>query len=560
MVDRSEPFQAEGTPFIENAEQGKKQKKFRYLRATQIISEPNYFGLYDKSNHVDLRFRQLFSTFKTQVAEPDLTKILSKLEVFLYKAIFNIMRRKPKIEFSTLKRETSISIIQYVVADLAFSNQPFLPYLYPLIDQYVALSIDTNHDFLNFDLKSALLPEQWDNLTRDEIIFLNSCQATYKVNSQSDSKGHLRPGGSIYLGRTSSQNVLEFSLRTEDSSKLGEVNGQHSSVYSSKEGHNCYKKCIVDSSVSVVEMKSYIQEMRLFSLLSSVLSRSFKSEEQVENLLNHYFVLSKSSMCFPTQKNLILVMEQDECDQGNLKYATQSGHFQFSAFSAIKLFVAIAFLHSMNCVHLDLKPENILVHKETVKVADFGSAKLCKISEATELLSDTLVSTLGYAVHPKDIEDIKKLDLFGQDFTVYYKKIDARSLAILLIITFFNQNQRWKEELLGVEITVYSNVLSNGNFLELNKQIKKINNRERHTFYSDFEVGISGNGQEPEIPCSMIDVLAMMLRPIRERITVFQALNYIRTLSDNDEGLNMKDCFDEHCSALEFINNSRLET
>ena len=47
--------------------------------------------------------------------------------------------------------------------------------------------------------------------------------------------------------------------------------------------------------------------------------------------------------------------------------------FNFKTFS--ELVAAVVDMHKEDIIHQDIKPENILVHKDSIKLGDFGCAK-----------------------------------------------------------------------------------------------------------------------------------------------------------------------------------------
>ncbi len=40
------------------------------------------------------------------------------------------------------------------------------------------------------------------------------------------------------------------------------------------------------------------------------------------------------------------------------------------------MIIALKFLKDQNIIHRDIKPKNILIHKDGIKISDFGVAKI----------------------------------------------------------------------------------------------------------------------------------------------------------------------------------------
>eukprot|EP01084_Bolivina_argentea_P115404 205231_1 len=126
---------------------------------------------------------------------------------------------------------------------------------------------------------------------------------------------------------------------------------------------------------------------------------------------------------FEDEKSIIMVMEL--CHTSNLLDIIHSSpkkrlSEKTCAQIASDIAKSLQFLHSNHIVHRDLKPENILFAKDrTLKIADFGSAKLCR-KEGMK----TQVGT-PYYVAPEIICTTTRY---------YSNKVDVWSLGIILYL------------------------------------------------------------------------------------------------------------------------------
>lgn len=58
-----------------------------------------------------------------------------------------------------------------------------------------------------------------------------------------------------------------------------------------------------------------------------------------------------------------------------------------------QILTALGFIHSLSVIHFDVKPCNILPKKDVIKLADFGSARYCKLGKKINLGKDKHGST-----------------------------------------------------------------------------------------------------------------------------------------------------------------------
>jgi eukaryotic-like serine/threonine-protein kinase len=70
----------------------------------------------------------------------------------------------------------------------------------------------------------------------------------------------------------------------------------------------------------------------------------------------------------------------------------------------------LSFAHSMNVVHRDVKPDNIFILDDgTVKVTDFGIARVAEFEETHLTKTGVMMGTLAY-VSPEQLQDAKNVD------------------------------------------------------------------------------------------------------------------------------------------------------
>jgi serine/threonine-protein kinase len=70
----------------------------------------------------------------------------------------------------------------------------------------------------------------------------------------------------------------------------------------------------------------------------------------------------------------------------------------------------LSFAHSMNVVHRDVKPDNIFILKDgTVKITDFGIARVAEFEETHLTKTGVMMGTLAY-VSPEQLQDAKNVD------------------------------------------------------------------------------------------------------------------------------------------------------
>lgn len=106
-----------------------------------------------------------------------------------------------------------------------------------------------------------------------------------------------------------------------------------------------------------------------------------ESRKEIDFLrrLRHPLIVSYVDS-FISQGDLCIVMEY--CDWGDLsqvidwKRSSKSSFFDYQILAFFsQIAVAVEYIHSKNIIHRDLKPKNIFLHKNMIKVGDFGVAR-----------------------------------------------------------------------------------------------------------------------------------------------------------------------------------------
>lgn len=106
------------------------------------------------------------------------------------------------------------------------------------------------------------------------------------------------------------------------------------------------------------------------------------------------------------------VMEYLEGVSLRKEISRQSGPFSVPDFWKILKQVAdgLSFAHSMNVVHRDVKPDNIFILDDgTVKVTDFGIARVADLEETSLTKTGVMLGTLAY-VSPEQLQNAKTVD------------------------------------------------------------------------------------------------------------------------------------------------------
>jgi len=152
--------------------------------------------------------------------------------------------------------------------------------------------------------------------------------------------------------------------------------GKFGSVYMAREKNTKY----------VVALKVLYKKQ----ITQTKVMHQLKREIEIQYHLRHPNILRLFAYFFD-ERRIYLVLEYA---QGGELYKVLRKQGKFNEPTASKyirqVVDALAYLHEKNIIHRDLKPENLLLHKDSVKLADFGW------SVHTDQRRETFCGTLDY--------------------------------------------------------------------------------------------------------------------------------------------------------------------
>lgn len=154
----------------------------------------------------------------------------------------------------------------------------------------------------------------------------------------------------------------------------------------------------------------------------------FRREAQTASRLVHpnivkVFEISKDPDSY------FYVMEYLEGYSLRKEISRQGGAFSVNDYYKILKQVAdgLSFAHSMNVVHRDVKPDNIFIlHDGTVKVTDFGIARVADLEETNLTKTGVMLGTLAY-VSPEQLQNAKTVDHRADIFSLGVVSYEALS-------------------------------------------------------------------------------------------------------------------------------------
>ncbi len=145
----------------------------------------------------------------------------------------------------------------------------------------------------------------------------------------------------------------------------------------------------------IVDKKYFDNEIKLMSKITH------------PNILKFYKAIKKDGKIF-------IVLEY--CEGGDLSKYILTGNNEYDVKYLKEILSGLDFLYKKNILHRDIKPQNILIHKNQIKISDFGFAKSF---EKNELITTFCGSPLYMA--PEIIKD-----------KIYSNKSDIWSLGVVL--------------------------------------------------------------------------------------------------------------------------------
>lgn len=137
----------------------------------------------------------------------------------------------------------------------------------------------------------------------------------------------------------------------------------------------------------------------------------FRREAQTAQRLVHKNVVSVVDISSDPD-SYYYVMEFLEGHSLRREIANRGGKCSPVAFLAILEQIAegLSYAHSMNVIHRDVKPDNIFILNDgTVKITDFGIARVADLEETNLTKTGVMLGTLAY-VSPEQLQNAKTVD------------------------------------------------------------------------------------------------------------------------------------------------------
>jgi len=154
----------------------------------------------------------------------------------------------------------------------------------------------------------------------------------------------------------------------------------------------------------------------------------FKREAETAQRLKHSNIVKVFDVRMSLD-NCFYVMELLDGRSLRRELEVRGGKVTVEDFWPILLQVVdgLSFAHSMNVVHRDVKPDNIFILKDgTVKITDFGIARVAEFEETHLTKTGVMMGTLAY-VSPEQLQDAKNVDHRADIFSLGVVTYEALS-------------------------------------------------------------------------------------------------------------------------------------
>jgi serine/threonine protein kinase len=154
----------------------------------------------------------------------------------------------------------------------------------------------------------------------------------------------------------------------------------------------------------------------------------FKREAATAQRLKHPNIVTVFDVEIDAD-NYFYVMEFLEGNSLRRHLEINGGRISVLEFSRIltQVVEGLSFAHTMNVVHRDVKPDNIFIlDNGTVKVTDFGIARVADFEDAHLTKTGVMMGTLAY-VSPEQLQDAKNVDHRADIFSLGVVTYEALS-------------------------------------------------------------------------------------------------------------------------------------